>query len=185
MLDGFGNLRINISQTQLQRREAKIQFVDAAFVASSFKFSSDECVENFFRQFGRGVSGEAQDIHVVVAAHQVRLFFVEGLARARAGNFVGGDVNSNAAGAAKQSEFRASIGDSLRDRLREIGIIVCRVFCLRAEIFDAQSARLQIFFQRFLQIKAAVVRADGEIDDGCGFRAVRRGEDFVLFHKFQ
>ena len=39
VLNGFGNLRINISQTQLQRREAEIQFVDAAFMASAFKFS--------------------------------------------------------------------------------------------------------------------------------------------------
>ena len=79
MLNGFGDGGINIPQTQLQRREAKIQFVDAAFVASALEFSGDEGVENFFCKFGLRAAGKAKDIHVVVTAHQVRLFFVEGL----------------------------------------------------------------------------------------------------------
>jgi len=50
---------------------------------------------------------------------------------------------------------------------------------------DFQAACEQMFFQRFLQIKAAVVRANRKIGDGgCGC-AVRRGYHFVLFHKFQ
>ena len=129
-----------------------------------------------FALFGLRVAGKAKHVHVVMPAHQIGVFFIKGLSRARAGNFVRGNVNPDTAGVNEQAEFRFARGDGLRDGLREIGIIVRRVSHRRAKILDAQTARQQIFFQRFLQFKAAVIRADGEIDSSCNFRAVRRGQ---------
>ena len=85
------------------------------------------------------------------------------MAGAHAGNFVGGDADAHAAGAAEQAEFGAAIGDGLRRRLREIRIIIRRILRLRAEIHDGQAARLQVLLERFLEFKAAVVRAEREI----------------------
>ena len=101
---------------------------------------------------------------------------------AHAGNFVGGDAYADAAGATKHAQPGAAIGDGLRRRLREIGIIIRRIACHRAEILDGQPARLQVLLERLLQVKAAVVRADREIHDRRGFPGVRRDQNMLLFH---
>ena len=42
-----------------------------------------------------------------------------------------------------------------------------------------------MFFHRLLQSETAVVCAEGKVDGRGGFRALGRGQNFVLFHKFQ
>ena len=64
---------------------------------------------------------------VIVPAHQRCVIFVLGLAGPHAGDFVGNDADADAAGATQHAQFRAAIGDGLRRRLREIGIIIRRV----------------------------------------------------------
>jgi len=47
-------------------------------------------------------SAQAKHVHVVVLAHQHRILFVLGDSRADTGDLVGGDANTNAAGADEQ-----------------------------------------------------------------------------------
>ena len=94
---------------------------------AALEFRGHEGVHDFFRQFQVCVAGEAKHVHVIVAAHHFRRLFIKGLSRADAGDFVGGDVNAHAAGAAEQAEFRAPIGDGLRGGQDKIWKIIRRV----------------------------------------------------------
>ena len=51
VFDRLGNGGIHIAQTQICRSELGVHFAHTAFVASAFKFSGDERIENFFGEF--------------------------------------------------------------------------------------------------------------------------------------
>ena len=173
MVNRLGNGRINISQTQIRGREPRVHFQHATFMTAAFKFPGDEGIKNFFGGFdGCLVTTQAQHIAIIVPAHQRCIIFVLGLAGAHAGDFIGDDANADAAGAAQHAQFRAAIGDGLGRRLREIGIIVRRIFCFGAEIQHGQAALQQILLERLLHFKAAVIRAEREVHDR---RLFRRG----------
>ena len=50
---------------------------------------------------------------------------------------------------------------ALRDHFCEIRIIIERLLRFRAEVRHGQAALFQMFFERFLDLKPAVIRADG------------------------
>jgi hypothetical protein len=102
----------------------------------------------------------------VLAAERGGFLVADDERGAHAGNLVGGDADAHAAGADEQAELGLAGGDRLGDGLGEIGIIIRRVFGGRAEIADGQAAFAQERLERFLEFKAAVIRAEREVDDG-------------------
>ena len=85
VLNGISDGGIDIAQAQLQGGEAKIDLVHTTLVATAFKFCVEESIEDLFREFAVGIAGQAEDVDVVVAAHEFGFLFIEGLDGAHAG----------------------------------------------------------------------------------------------------
>ena len=140
VFDGGGDGGIHVAQAQIRRGEARRPFYQRGVRGGRPRICADMNASRiFFASFGATFSagsGKARSRRCAGASCRGSISSTA-CAGAHAGDLVGGDAHAHAAGADQQAKLGAAVGDGLRGRLREIGIIIRRVLRLRAEILHA------------------------------------------------
>ena len=169
--DGGGDFRVNGLEFQVVGGGDVFHFNERRSWRPPSKCALRKASTIFLASLGRrDLGAEAEDIGVVVLAGKRGHGFVENQRGADAGDFVGGHAHADAGGANEQAEFGLVRRATFWRQPRRNPDNPSRSVGMRAEISERDAAACQMFLEHFLEVKAAVVGAQGNSDRAGGGR---------------
>ena len=153
-------------------------------MASAFEAGGKKRIDNSFGHLGiRPAAGEAEDIRIVMLTGQVGCLFVPDQRGARARDFVRCDAHADSGSADQYPKLMLAFRNAPSHGLGVIRIVggLCGV---RAEVRYRDALFVKIVAQHFLELKAAMVGANGHAHPAGRSRAAG-GHAGSLIDEFQ